>query len=61
MMQPITTSTPVKKALRWNSPYDGNGLEPIVSVFVSQPAYSRICVHSVSDVKNEVGGILVGE
>ena len=46
----------MKKASRWNSPYDEAGLEPLVSVFVSQPAYSRICVHSVSDLKNEVGG-----
>lgn len=28
---------------------------------MTQPAYSRICVHSVSDMKNEVGGILVGQ
>jgi proteasome lid subunit RPN8/RPN11 len=60
-MQPLRTSIPVKQAIRWNSPYDGNGLEPLVSVFVSQPAYSRICVHSVSDLKNEVGGVLVGQ
>jgi proteasome lid subunit RPN8/RPN11 len=60
-MEPITTPNPVKKARRWNSPYDSTGLHPLVSVFVTQPAYSRICVHSVSDLNNEVGGILVGE
>jgi proteasome lid subunit RPN8/RPN11 len=28
---------------------------------MTQTAYSRICVHSVSDMLNEVGGIMVGE
>ena len=60
-MEPITTPLPAKKARRWDSPYDALGLEPMVSVFMTQPAYSRICVHSVSDMENEVGGILVGE
>ena len=61
MTQPITTPLPSKKASRWNSPYDEINLHPLVSVFLNQQAYSRICVHSVSDKKNEVGGILVGE
>lgn len=61
MTQPITTPLPAKRASRWNSPYDAVGLQPHVSVFMTQPAYSRICVHSVSDMKNEVGGILVGQ
>ena len=60
MTQPITTPLPVKKASRWNSTYDGTGLNPVVSVFVTQTAYSRICVHSISDMKNEVGGFLIG-
>lgn len=60
-MEPITTPLPVKKARRWNSPYDALELEPVVSVFMTQPAYSRICVHSVSDMYNEVGGMMVGE
>lgn len=60
-MQPISTPIPVKQSSRWHSPHEGNGLEPLVSVFMSQPAYSRICVHSVSDLKNEVGGILIGQ
>ncbi len=60
-MEPITTPLPARKASRWNSPYDGTGLQPLVSVFMTQPAYSRICVHSVSDMYNEVGGIMVGE
>lgn len=61
MMEPITTPLPVRKAHRWNSQYDSTGLQPLVSVFMTQSAYSRICVHSVSDLGNEVGGIMVGE
>jgi proteasome lid subunit RPN8/RPN11 len=61
IMEPITTPLPVKKAHRWNSQYDSAGLHPQVSVFMTQTAYSRICVHSVSDLVNEVGGIMVGE
>ena len=61
MSQPLTTPLPVKKASRWNSPYDAGGLTPQVSVFMTQPAYSRICIHSVSDMYNEVGGFLVGQ
>ena len=61
MTQPITTALPTKRANRWNSPYDENDLHPLVSVFMTQQAYSRICVHSVSDMKNEVGGILIGQ
>jgi proteasome lid subunit RPN8/RPN11 len=61
MNQPITIPYPAEKASRWNSQYDEAGLEPLVQVFVTQPAYSRICVHSASDMQNEVGGFLVGE
>jgi proteasome lid subunit RPN8/RPN11 len=61
MTQPLTTPLPVKKASRWNSSYDASGLTPLVSVFMTQPAYSRVCVHSVSDMYNEVGGVLIGQ
>ncbi len=61
MMEPITAPMPVKKARRWDSSYDALGLKPMVPVFLTQPAYSRICLHSVSDMDNEVGGILVGD
>lgn len=60
-MEPITTPLPANKARRWDSPYDVLGLQPVVSVFMTQAAYSRICVHSVSDMDNEVGGVMVGE
>jgi proteasome lid subunit RPN8/RPN11 len=61
MTQPITTPLPVKRASRWNSSYDGSSLDPAVLVFMTQTAYSRVCVHTISDMKNEVGGILVGQ
>jgi proteasome lid subunit RPN8/RPN11 len=61
IMEPITTPMPVKKSSRWDSPYDNLGLVTLVSVFMTQVAYSRICVHSVSDMYNEVGGVMVGE
>lgn len=61
MNQPISTPYPIDKSNRWNSQYDAAGLEPLVNVFMTQPAYSRICVHSASDMQNEVGGFLIGE
>lgn len=61
MMQPINAPVPSVRASRWNSPYDDAGLAPLVSVYLSQPAYSRVCVHSTSDLKNEVGGVLIGQ
>jgi proteasome lid subunit RPN8/RPN11 len=60
-MQPISTPLPLNRASRWSSTYESEGAEPLVAVFMTQPAYSRICVHSVSDMKNEVGGFLVGQ
>lgn len=60
MRRPITTAFPVKHASRWDSPYEADELEPLVKVFLSQPAYSRIRVHSASDTSVEVGGVLVG-
>jgi proteasome lid subunit RPN8/RPN11 len=60
-MRPLMTPRPSTRASRWHSPYERGGLQPIVSVFMSQVAYSRICIHSESDLENEVGGILVGQ
>jgi len=59
-IKPDTAPRPVEASQRWASPYDDHGLQPNVSVFVTRPAYIRICVHACSaDV--EVGGALVGE
>src|SRR5512139_8597 len=58
--QAETASPPLEFAQRWDSPYDQGGLQPNVSVFVTRPAYIRICVHACSaDV--EVGGALIGQ
>ncbi|HSK86760.1 MAG TPA: hypothetical protein VK880_00280 [Anaerolineales bacterium] len=58
--RPETVSRPLELAQRWDSPYDNSGLQPNISVFVTRPAYIRICVHACSaDV--EVGGALVGQ
>lgn len=57
--KPEAVPQPLELAQRWNSPYDGNGLQPNVSVFVTRPAYIRICVHACS-AEVEVGGALVG-
>ena len=57
--QPETAARPMEFCQRWDSPYDNHGLEPAVAVFVTRPAYIRICVHACSaDV--EVGGALIG-
>ena len=58
--QPEIAPKPLALAQRWDSPYDEFGLQPNVSVFVTRPAYIRICVHACSaDV--EVGGALIGQ
>ena len=57
MPQPINTPLPTRRAQRWYSPYDAGELAPLVRVFLTQPAYSRICVHSVGrNGTDEQGG-----
>jgi proteasome lid subunit RPN8/RPN11 len=58
--QPQVAPQPLEGVRRWNSPYDGEGLQPVVSVFLTRSAYIRICVHACSDTV-EVGGALVGQ
>ena len=60
-LQPCPALLPMDHALRWESPYDNEGYQPVVTVFLAQPAYARIHVHAASDLDNEVGGILVGK
>jgi proteasome lid subunit RPN8/RPN11 len=66
-IQPIETpkpnlaSMPVTSAQRWYSPFDDDGLETSIKVFVTQPAYARMCVHAASEMEQETGGILVGQ
>jgi proteasome lid subunit RPN8/RPN11 len=66
-IQPIETpkpnlaSIPVTSAQRWYSPFDDDGLETSIKVFVTQPAYARMVVHAASEMEEETGGILVGQ
>jgi len=59
-IKPETASKPIAASQRWDSPYDNHGLQPAVSVFVTRPAYIRICVHACS-AEVEVGGVLIGQ
>ncbi len=52
---------PNGRAMRWRSPSEEDGPDPVVTVFVSQRAYVRCCAHAGSDLNNEVGGWLVGK
>ncbi len=60
MRRPLSVPLPIQRASRWNSPYEADDVQPLVTVFLSQPAYSRICLHCASDTSVEVGGALVG-
>jgi proteasome lid subunit RPN8/RPN11 len=59
--QPNVTLKPLETAQRWDSPHDGDGVQPTVSVFLNRAAYIRISVHSCSSDTVEVGGVLVGD
>ena len=53
---------PKQRARLWHTDVEfAKNRTPVVSVFVKQKAYIRICVHAGSDLDNEVGGWLVGE
>ena len=58
--QPQSATKPAQASQRWNSPYENERLQPIVSVFMTRPAYIRVCVHACS-ASVEVGGALIGE
>jgi len=59
-VKPESSFKPVGHSQRWDSPFDNRGLQPVVSVFVTRPAYIRICVHACS-AEVEVGGVLTGQ
>jgi proteasome lid subunit RPN8/RPN11 len=59
--QPQPVPAPMDSALRWDSPYENGEVQPVVSVFLAQPAYARLHIHATSDLDNEVGGVLVGQ
>lgn len=60
---PRKAYSPAWCSRRFESAYerDQGWLEkPQVDIFLTQPVYSRICLHAASDLQNEVGGALVG-
>ena len=61
VLQPRVKVKPLENAQRWDSPHDGDNLQPTVSVFLNRAAYIRVSVHSCSTDTVEVGGVLVGE
>jgi proteasome lid subunit RPN8/RPN11 len=59
--RPIPAVMPVACAWRWDSKYDTMQDPLAVKVFLTQPAFARIRLHSSSNLYNEVGGVLVGQ
>lgn len=57
---PIPTTMPVAGAMRWDSDFDPDRDPLAVEVFLTQPAITQICVHTASDLENEIGGVLIG-
>jgi proteasome lid subunit RPN8/RPN11 len=58
---PHPSRMPLARSRRWNSPFDRNGAPAAVSVFLTQPAFVRVCSLAGRDMENEVGGVLVGQ
>jgi proteasome lid subunit RPN8/RPN11 len=61
VLQPSVAVRPLENAQRWDSPYDGDELQPTLSVFLNRAAYIRVSVHACSSDTFEVGGVLVGD
>ncbi|HEY3312155.1 MAG TPA: Mov34/MPN/PAD-1 family protein [Anaerolineales bacterium] len=59
--RPSLALMPTDSAQKWCSPFDDNGFEPAVKVFVTQPAYALMCVHAASEMHQETGGVMVGQ
>lgn len=59
--KPRTGHTPIARAHCWQSQHENGTPRTGVSVFMTQRAYVRCCVHAGSDLNNEVGGGLVGK
>jgi proteasome lid subunit RPN8/RPN11 len=58
--EPHLSCIPLHRARKWSSPFEQREGRPAVAVFVSQPAFLRICACAAEDMENEVGGVLVG-
>jgi proteasome lid subunit RPN8/RPN11 len=48
------------RSKRWLSLHEREDDPPLAKVFVTQSAYSRIVLHSLSELDDEIGGALVG-
>jgi proteasome lid subunit RPN8/RPN11 len=57
---PRLSRLPTAHARRWVSIYEREMDPPALRVCVTQPAYVRVCALAGKDMRNEVGGILVG-
>jgi proteasome lid subunit RPN8/RPN11 len=57
---PSPSRMPRTRARLWHSPFDSDGKRAAVSVFLTQPAFVRICALAGRDMDNEVGGVLIG-
>jgi proteasome lid subunit RPN8/RPN11 len=59
-LMPPLAFIPLESSQRWDSPFDGEGIEPAVKVFLTQPAYALMCAHAGGELEEETGGVLVG-
>jgi proteasome lid subunit RPN8/RPN11 len=57
---PHPSRMPHGRVRRWHSPFDRNGAKSAVSVFLTQPAFVRVCSLAGRDMENEVGGAIIG-
>ena len=67
--EPHRAYIPTAHAIHWRSSFETDAeanfesvrLKPGASVFMTKRAYVRCCAHAASDLRNEVGGGLVGQ
>jgi proteasome lid subunit RPN8/RPN11 len=58
--EPQPAFMPRGRVRRWRSPFEREEPKAAVSVFLTQPAFVRVCSLSGRDTDNEVGGVLIG-
>jgi proteasome lid subunit RPN8/RPN11 len=58
---PQAASLPLENAWHWVSPYEGNGNEAAILVFLTRTVFHQVALHASSDPEIEVGGVLVGK
>jgi proteasome lid subunit RPN8/RPN11 len=59
-VRPRKACMPLARSKHWESVHEYKGARPMVKVFLSQSAYCRIVLHSLSEMDDEVGGALLG-